>query len=67
MRESQFQNMKLERLYAAAMNLYPAPFRQAYTPAMRQAFRDALEDRTLSRRTLIPLVLRDLTTSLAKG
>jgi hypothetical protein len=33
---------------------------------MRQTFRDALKDRTLSRRTLIPLVLRDLAISLAK-
>jgi hypothetical protein len=33
---------------------------------MRQTFRDALQDSTLSRRALIPLVLRDLITSLAK-
>jgi hypothetical protein len=33
---------------------------------MRQTLRDALRDRSLSRRTLIPLVLRDLVTSLAK-
>jgi len=33
---------------------------------MRQTFRDALQDRTLYRRVLIPLVLRDLATSLAK-
>jgi hypothetical protein len=34
---------------------------------MRQAFRDALADRSLSRRTLIPMVLRDLATSLTKA
>jgi hypothetical protein len=66
MREPQFDDIRLARLYAAAMHLYPPPFREAYAPAMRQAFRDALDDRTLSRRTLIPLVLRDLVTSLAK-
>jgi hypothetical protein len=33
---------------------------------MRQTFRDALNDPKLSRRTLIPLVLRDLAQSLAK-
>jgi hypothetical protein len=33
---------------------------------MRQAFRDALRDSTLPRRTLILLVIRDLITSLAK-
>jgi hypothetical protein len=57
---------RLERLYALALCLYPAPFRQGYEFAMRQAFRDALQDRALSRRTLIPLVIRDLVTSLVK-
>jgi hypothetical protein len=33
---------------------------------MRQAFRDALQDRKLSRSAFIPLVLRDLLSSLAK-
>jgi hypothetical protein len=66
MSESQFQHARLERFYAAAMRLYPPPFREAFAPAMRQAFHDALLDRSLSRRTLIPLVLRDLVTSLAK-
>jgi len=56
----------LDRLYALALCLYPAPFRQNYGLAMSQAFRDALHDHALSRRTLIPLVLRDLITSLAK-
>ena len=57
---------RLERLYALALRLYPERFRLAYAPEMRQAFRDALRDSTLSRRTLIPLVLRDIVTSLAK-
>jgi hypothetical protein len=56
----------LERIYAQALRLYPARFREAYGAAMRQTLRDALRDRSLSRRTLIPLVLRDLVTSLAK-
>jgi len=57
---------RLDRLYALALGLYPAPFREAFAPAMQQAFHDALLDRSLSRRTLIPLVLWDLITSLAK-
>ena len=57
---------RLERLYALALSLYPERFRVAHAAAMRQTFRDALRDNTLSRRTLIPLVLRDLVTSLAK-
>jgi len=56
----------LERIYASALRLYPSPFRQVYGPLMLQTFRDALQDSTLSRRTLIPLVVRDLITSLAK-
>jgi hypothetical protein len=56
----------LERIYAQALRLYPTRFRTAHGAAMRQTFRDALRDRSLTRRTLIPLVLRDLVTSLAK-
>jgi hypothetical protein len=56
----------LERIYAQALRLYPARFRAAHGASMRQTFRDALRDRSLSRRALIPLVLRDLVTSLAK-
>ena len=66
MRDSQFRDVTLERLYAAAMHLYPVPFREAYAPVMRQTFHDALQDRTLSRRTFLALVLRDLVTSLLK-
>jgi hypothetical protein len=55
-----------ERLYALALRLYPARFFEAYAPAMRQTFRDALRDRTHARRAIIPLVLRDLAISLAK-
>ena len=57
---------RIEHLYATAIRLYPARFREIHGISMRQTFRDALDDRTLSRRTLIPLVLRDLATSLAK-
>jgi hypothetical protein len=57
---------RLERLYALALCLYPARFRQGYGLAMSQAFRDALDDDAQPRRTFIPLVLRDLVTSLAK-
>jgi hypothetical protein len=57
---------RLEAMYALALGLYPARFREAYAPAMRQSFRDALEDRGLARGTLIPLVFRDLVTSLFK-
>jgi len=57
---------RLERLYSQALGLYPAPFRQAYGACMRQAFRDALRDRSFSRRNFIALILRDLITSIAK-
>lgn len=57
---------RLERMYSTALRLYPAHFRAAYAETMRQAFRDALRDRTLSRRLLIPLIVRDLIISLLK-
>jgi len=57
---------RLERVYAQALRLYPATFRRTYADPMRQAFRDALSDDTLSRRRLVPLILRDLLTSLIK-
>ena len=60
------QPVRLERFYALAIRLYPAPFRVTHGASMRQTFRDALGDRTFSRRELITLVLRDLITSLAK-
>ncbi len=56
----------IERLYVAALRLYPAPFREAYAPPMRQALRDALTDRSISRRSTLVLVVRDLITSLIK-
>lgn len=56
----------MERLYQRALVLYPEPFREAYAPAMRQTFRDALHDRFLSRSTLLMLAVRDLVTSLCK-
>jgi hypothetical protein len=56
----------MEFLYALAIRLYPEAFRMRFAASMRRAFRDALEDSSLSRRSLIPLVVRDLATSLAK-
>jgi len=66
MTKSFSQNDRLIRLYTFALRLYPTHFREAYAPSMRQTLSDALKDSSLSRRTLIPLVLRDLITSLAK-
>jgi hypothetical protein len=57
---------RLLGFYARAVRLYPRAFREAYGPSLRQTFRDALDDSAISRRALIPLVLRDLATSLAK-
>jgi hypothetical protein len=57
---------RIEALYALALRLYPPPFRDEFTPAMRQALRDAIADPNLSRRELLPTVLRDLAASLVK-
>lgn len=57
---------RLEGLYARALRLYPARFREAHGEPMRQSLRDALKDRAVARRELIPLVARDLITSLFK-
>jgi hypothetical protein len=57
---------RLEGLYIRALRLYPAEFREAYAEPMRQSFRDALADTSLSRRELVPLIVRDLVTSLLK-
>jgi hypothetical protein len=57
---------RLESLYAFALQLYPAAFRAQYASSMRQTFRDALHDHSLSRRTLTLVVARDLVTSLTK-
>lgn len=57
---------RLERLYALGLRLYPAAFRDAYAPLMQQAFRDALGDPALPRRSLIRMTIRDLVTSLFK-
>ncbi len=56
----------LEAFYACALRLYPAVFRKAYGDPMLRSFRDALADNSIPRRTLIPLVVRDLLTSLIK-
>lgn len=57
---------RLEIFYARALSLYPAAFRQAYSEPMRQSFRDSLRDPSFPRRKLIPLVIKDLVTSLIK-
>jgi len=59
-------NPLMERVYGAAVRLYPAAFREAHAGAMRQTFRDALRDPGFARSNFIPLVVRDLFTSLAK-
>jgi len=66
MSEAHFQNDRFLRLYTFALALYPADFRKKYAGPMRQTFSDALGDSSVSRQSLIPLVLRDLLTSLAK-
>lgn len=60
------QDDRLVRVYALALRFYPAPFQQAYASSMRQTFGDALRDNSIARRSLLPLVLRDLVKSLAK-
>jgi hypothetical protein len=57
---------RIEAFYAKALRLYPPPFREAYAPAMRQTFHDALQDRQRPIRDLASLILRDLVISLAK-
>lgn len=59
-------SQQLQALYSRALRLYPAAFREAYAEPMRQSIRDALADTSLSRRKLVPLILRDLLTSLLK-
>ncbi len=57
---------QLVRLYALALHLYPSRFRAEYAAPMHQAFCDALADRTLTNRSLLATVTRDLVTSLVK-
>ena len=56
----------LVRAYALALRLYPARFYTAHQPAMEQAFCDALGDDSLSRLSLLLLVIGDLAVSLVK-
>lgn len=56
----------VEKLYAIALRLYPEPFRDSYAIPMRQAFRDALGDHTISRCSILNLIARDLIFSLIK-
>lgn len=55
-----------ESFYARALRFYPAAFRNLYADPMRQALRDAMDDSAIPKRRLIPLVLRDLASSLIK-
>ena len=57
---------RIEKLYGAALRLYPAPFREEYAAPMQQSLRDALADPTLPRCSMLAIVARDLITSLAK-
>jgi hypothetical protein len=57
---------RLESAYARVLRLYPERFREAYAAPMRQAFRDALGGGDIPRTRLLPLILRDLFTSLIK-
>lgn len=56
----------IERLYAAALRLYPARFHAAYAQAMQQALHDALADPSLSRPRFLAFVFWDLLASLLK-
>ena len=57
---------RLESLYAALLCLYPPRFREQYGAAMRQAFRDALADRSIARADLFRLTCADLFTSVCR-
>jgi hypothetical protein len=57
---------RIEHLYAFALRLFPARFRETYGLAMMQAFRDARADASISRADLARLILRDLAFSLLK-
>ncbi len=57
---------RIEAFYVLALRLYPPQFHEAYAPAMRQTFHDALHDRERPIRDLASLILRDLVISLAK-
>jgi len=56
----------LEHLYWLALRLYPSRFRKAYEKAMLQSFNDGLRDGSLTRQSLIRLVVYDLINSLFK-
>ncbi|HEY6491292.1 MAG: hypothetical protein WCC26_12135 [Terracidiphilus sp.] len=66
MKHETIQTSWPEQFYARVIRLYPPRFYAAHAPAMQQAFRDALSDASLPRRSLIPLILRDLVISLMK-
>lgn len=57
---------RIARLYALALRLYPSRFRAEYAEPMHRAFRDALADGAVTRRSLFAIVTRDIVTSLFK-
>lgn len=57
---------RLAKVYGRALCLYPAAFRARNGQSMLQAFRDALADRSMGRRSLLALVVFDLCISLIK-
>ncbi|MFZ0303330.1 MAG: hypothetical protein WAL75_11610 [Terracidiphilus sp.] len=57
---------RAERLYACAVRLYPAGFRESYAEPMRQAFSDALADPSLDRRAFLSNAAKDYIASLCK-
>jgi hypothetical protein len=57
---------RLAGVYARALRLYPAAFRDAYAEPMRHAFADALADPSLDRRAFLSLAVKDFITSLCK-
>ncbi len=65
MTEASFERT-VEILYAKALKLYPKAFRETYSLPMRQAVRDAFADREMPRHWVLPLIARDLITSLIK-
>lgn len=56
----------VERIYQAVLRLYPPRFRAQYADAIAQAFRDALNDKTVRLESFLLLAARDLVVSLAK-
>ena len=63
---NQTKPQAIERVYQAALCLYPASFHESYSDAMLQSLRDALADSSLPKPTLLRTLLKDLILSLIK-